>query len=196
MDTLTWPVRSGTATRLHAHVPTEPWRFRPAGSGTPSGPRSVCTFNPETVSTEAWRRTKCQVCAERRCPLSWRATSWSVSEHGEPRRGRAFRAAAGAGLGAGRAALLRFQLSSCPAASSRGPLSAPSRAGSGSSAAGLGCGARPGVSFLGVTHPVRSLLPASAGKPGLYRRPQDPAISRELGSSERGSRAQSRCGIL
>lgn len=110
VDTLSRPVCSGTATRLHAHVPAEPWRFRPAGSGTPSGPRSVCTFNPETVSTEAWRRTKCQVCAERRCPLSWRATSWSVSEHGEPRRGRAFRAAAGAGLGAGRAALLRFQL--------------------------------------------------------------------------------------
>lgn len=68
VDTLTWPACSGTYTCQHAHVHTgtQPWRFGPAGSETPSGPRSICTFNPETVSTEAWRRTKCQVCAERR----------------------------------------------------------------------------------------------------------------------------------
>lgn len=49
-------------TRAHEHS----WpRAPPAGSKTPSGPRSICTVNPETVSAGSWTGTKCEECAER-----------------------------------------------------------------------------------------------------------------------------------
>lgn len=53
IDTLTWHAYSGThtsaCTRAHKHARPE---LRPAGSETPSGPpRSICTLNPESVST-------------------------------------------------------------------------------------------------------------------------------------------------
>lgn len=84
VDILMWCAHSGTSMCLHAHVhrSTLGPELRPAGSETPSGPRSICTFNPDTVRTGSWMGTKCEVCAERAAfPRLWPVTAWSVSEH-------------------------------------------------------------------------------------------------------------------
>ena len=67
--------------RTSAHKHARP--RAPAGrEREPSGPRSICTFNPDTVSTGSWMGTKCEVCAERASfSRLWPGTAWSVSEH-------------------------------------------------------------------------------------------------------------------
>lgn len=99
------------------------------------------------------------------CPLSWRAMIWSVSEHDELRIICAFRAGfGGEAWGKGGRLCFVFNFSSCPGASSRGPLSTPGRGGSGTRAAALGGGARAGVRVLLVS---RCRLPREVPGPGV-----------------------------
>lgn len=84
--------------------------FGPAGGRPPRGHVPFAHLIQKLSALEAWKRTKCQVCAERRSlSPSWRAMIWSVSEHDELRRICAFRAGFAGGPGGGRAPLFHFQ---------------------------------------------------------------------------------------
>lgn len=69
-------VRARTCARAHSPG------ARPAGSETPVGPRSICTFNPETVGTGSPSENKMSsVCRASAAAFSWRAGLVGSEQH-------------------------------------------------------------------------------------------------------------------